>query len=45
MLETGKVVGDIEADSYDDAVDTLVEFLGGRPMIWELRPVTNECTK
>jgi hypothetical protein len=37
MMEAGKVIGEIETETHDDAVEALREFLGGRPMIWDLR--------
>jgi hypothetical protein len=37
MMEAGKVVGEIEAETHDDAVEALREFLDRRPMIWDLR--------
>lgn len=36
MLETGIVVGNIEASSYNKAISALIKFLGGRPMLWKL---------
>jgi len=37
MMEPGVIVGNIEADTRIAALEALKKFLGGRPIIWELK--------
>ena len=37
MMEAGEVIGEIEAESHEEALVALTKFLQGRPVIWELR--------